>query len=406
MLKRYKQTEYVDYQSVQNNANIDVQLQTSDGMVLSNVFTKSGLNMYIDATFAPNKTGTLTFEYGGHSYSVSNETETGSKVTVRSDPIPVVGSDGSRVIVRMTGGDLRLLAEGSATNIRITDRSIEYALASDDSFSQEISFPIAGKTGEEAWQYTFENLPVEEGVWNDPGTLANVTIYSYYLEELQFNPSNYQVEIKDSEGNLISSSNRIYNSETIRATNSKVAEISIAVRKIDKDSVANANTQTPTLPGATFKLEKYTSETYQQLDSNWPAVTKADTSGTGIINFTDLPVGYYMLTEIDPPTGYIKSTDAPKFRVKEQGGNVSVVLLIDDGEGNLVEANGNNTGMFKVVNETSDAWSFYFGNEPGKPLPTTGGLGVIAFYLLGAAFILGGVVVLTCSRRRKNCPRR
>ena len=148
VLRRYKQTEYADYQGLEHNANILVLLTDSNGQVLSTIQTKSGKNVYIDATFAPNKTGTLTFTYQGQNYTVSNQTTTGAKVTVRSDPIRVTGNNGDTISVRMTAGDLANLAEGTSSNLRITDRQLENDLGEDTNFSRSITLPNDGD-----WQY-------------------------------------------------------------------------------------------------------------------------------------------------------------------------------------------------------------------------------------------------------------
>ena len=394
ILKRYKQTEFIDYQNVERNPDILVQLQDTQGNVLSHVYTKSGLPMYIDATFAPGKTGTLSFQYGTQTYNVSNTTASGTKVTVRSDPIYVTGSSGGTVVVQMTGGSLDLLAEGTEHNLRITDRHPNNDLAL-DSVVQEVTFPIAGKTGAEAWQYTFEHLPVEEGEWNSAGDYANMTIYSYYLEEdPDGTTGGYVPEIKDSAGNVISSTNRIYNSDTITVTNREEPGITVTVRKVAKADVNNASAAT--LPGATFKLVKYTSSSYQQIDSSFEAVTIADNDNTisGVFTFNGLKEGYYQLEETVCPEGYVRTTSNPRFRVTTESGETVARLVNDNG----TDIDSNASEMVVVENAESNH-IVTVGNEPGAALPSTGGSGTRFFTILGSILILGAGVLLWRRRR-------
>jgi LPXTG-motif cell wall-anchored protein len=353
--------------------------------------------MYIDATFAPGKTGTLSFEYGGHSYTVSNQTASENRVPVRSDPITVTGNAGDTVVVQMTGGSLDLLAEGTAYNLRITDRHLNYDLAL-DSVTQEVTFPIAGKTGAEAWQYTFEDLPVEEGVWNSAGDYANMTIYSYYLEEdPDGTTGGYVPEIKDSAGNVISSTNRIYNSDTITVTNLEEPGITVTVRKVAKADVNNASAAT--LPGATFKLVKYTSSSYQQIDSSFEAVTIADNDNTisGVFTFNGLKEGYYQLEETVCPEGYVRTTSNPRFRVTTESGETVARLVNDNG----TDIDSNASEMVVVENAESNH-IVTVGNEPGAELPNAGGIGTTIFYVLGSLLVLGCAVVLISRRRMRG----
>ena len=323
ILKRYKQTEYVDYQEVEDNADILVQLQDTEGNVLSHVFTKSGLPMYIDAVFAPGKTGTLTFGYGGHNYTVSNTTASGTSQRVRSEPITVTGNGGDVVIVRMTGGDLENLAEGTGYNLRITDRHPEDDLALDSNFSREVLFPLEGKTGDEAWRYTFEELAVEEGEWNPAGNYANMTIYSYYLEEDPTGTtSGYIPEIRDSAGNVISESSRIYNSDSVIANN--LETIDVTATKTWHDLPDHAGNTHPTVY---FKLYYRTDNGDVAVDGamlkalqdgvtsvSWNALLKYDSNGNEysylVKEYIADPEGEYEEEGVHytaaAPEGYIK----------------------------------------------------------------------------------------------------
>ena len=224
VLKRYVQNEYVDYTGKQTNPNITVELRDQNNNLLSSVETKSGMSVYIDATFAPNKTGVLTFTKDGTTYSVENTTASNSKVPVRSSAINVTGNEGDKIVVQINERDLSAVQEGSAYNLRITDHLTGTVPLPDSEFSWPIHLPVEGQLGDNAWQITIPDLTVEEGEWNEHGTQANYKIYSYYVEEVSSNPGNYRYSITDSADNVISPVNRVYNGDLITATNTEIGD--------------------------------------------------------------------------------------------------------------------------------------------------------------------------------------
>ena len=395
ILKRYKQTEYIDYQSVKDNPDILVQLQDSQGNVLSHVYTKSGLPMYIDATFAPGKTGTLSFEYGGHSYTVSNQTESENRVPVRSDPITVSGNAGDIVVVRMTGGSMDLLAEGTAYNLRITDRHLNNDLAL-DSEDWEVTFPIEGKTGDEAWHYTFEDLPVEEGVWNSAGNYANMTIYSYYLEE---DPSGttggYVPEIKDSAGNVISGSNRIYNDDSITVTNTIKSKVTLNIVKVD------ATNMTTPLKQAQFTLKELDPEGRGSYltGENAVEILSVETDAEGKTTIPDIPDGYYEISETKLPAGYIR-TDDGKFYIQAIGGDIKI--LTKDAEKVVTEWEERTLSQQDKLEFDASTITATVGNTSGAALPEAGGPGTTWIYLLGSMLLIGCSILLVARRRMEQ----
>ena len=169
-----------------------------------------------------------------------------------------------------------------------------------------MTFPIAGKTGAEAWQYTFEDLPVEEGVWNSAGDYANMTIYSYYLEEdPDGTTGGYVPEIKDSAGNVISGSNRIYNDDSITVTNKIKSKVTLNIVKVD------ATNMTTPLKQAQFMLKELDPEGKGSYltGQNAVEILSVETNGEGETTIPDIPDGYYEISETKLPAGYIQ-TDA------------------------------------------------------------------------------------------------
>lgn len=103
-------------------------------------------------------------------------------------------------------------------------------------------------------------------------------------------------------------------------------------------------------------------------------VTEVTTPTTGRFTIQGLKAGTYYLTETATVTGYNKLT-AP----------VTVVI----GEDGKVTVGGTETQTVEIENKT------------GSLLPSTGGRGTMAFYIVGALLVLGsGVVLITKKRMR------
>ena len=102
--------------------------------------------------------------------------------------------------------------------------------------------------------------------------------------------------------------------------------------------------------------------------------TEVTTPATGRFTIQGLKTGTYYLTETATVTGYNKLT-AP----------VTVVI----GEDGKVTVGGTETQTVEIENKT------------GSLLPSTGGRGTMAFYIVGALLVLGsGVVLITKKRMR------
>lgn len=130
-----------------------------------------------------------------------------------------------------------------------------------------------------------------------------------------------------------------------------------------------------------------------ETDSDWPVQTIADTSKTGVFNFEGIKNGYYMLTEVDCPVGYVKTVDHQKFKVTISGGN-AVITLLDD---NNQEISSGLTDEIRVNNTTMK-----YGNTPGKELPHSGGPGTAAMYILGSMLVACSLIILRTRSKVSN----
>ena len=180
----------------------------------------------------------------------------------------------------------------------------------------------------------------------------------------------------------------------------------IDIRKVDIADLEDA--QPKLLKGAAFTLTRYTDNEFRAVDTSWGT----DGSGTvslqdekkedgtyslnGLFIFTDIPEGYYMLTETQYPEGYISVSENPVFQVKPAGDGSSleiIQLVKDEGSGTYMPGKA---GWIRIENGTTN---IYVGNTPGAALPHTGGPGTRLFTILGSFLILGAGALLWRKRR-------
>ena len=185
-----------------------------------------------------------------------------------------------------------------------------------------------------------------------------------------------------------------YKDALVRITNATGTNVTLV--KVDKDDL---NAESPDcLKGASFTLSKYTNDTFQSKDTTWgdqgSKVLSDEKSGdtytlNGVFEFEDLTPGYYKLEETVHPAGYVGLSEAPTFKVERDNSTSSgfKVTLINNPDNMLRVKDG---GLIIVV-----------GNEPGKPLPNTGGPGVTLVYALGTLMVLAAGGLL--ARRGWRC---
>ena len=151
------------------------------------------------------------------------------------------------------------------------------------------------------------------------------------------------------------------------------------------------------LAGATFqlsrdekgtnviKLVKVNDTTYRlALSTETESVVDTITTGeTGALVINGLADGTYYLTETKAPRGYNLLREP-----------VNVTIGHKDANGKLTETSfvGNQT-------ETDTSGVVKVENNAGAELPSTGGIGTTAFYVLGSAMALGAVILLVTKKR-------
>ena len=151
------------------------------------------------------------------------------------------------------------------------------------------------------------------------------------------------------------------------------------------------------LAGATFqlsrdaagaqviKLVKVNDTTYRlALPTETEGVVDTITTGeTGALVINGLADGTYYLTETKAPRGYNLLREPVKVTIghKTENGKLTETSFV----GNQTETD--TSGVVKVE------------NNAGAELPSTGGIGTTAFYVLGSAMALGAVILLVTKKR-------
>lgn len=151
------------------------------------------------------------------------------------------------------------------------------------------------------------------------------------------------------------------------------------------------------LAGATFqlsrdaagahviKLVKVNDTTYRlALPTETEGVVDTITTGeTGELVINGLADGTYYLTETKAPRGYNLLREPVKVKIDHTTAN-----------GKLTE-----TSFVADQTETDTSGVVKVENNAGAELPSTGGIGTTAFYVLGSAMALGAVILLVTKKR-------
>jgi LPXTG-motif cell wall-anchored protein len=102
------------------------------------------------------------------------------------------------------------------------------------------------------------------------------------------------------------------------------------------------------------------------------------------MTFTGMSNGDYMLSEVEPPAGYIIKTK-------------DIYFSIYNGSVTLTDENGDPTTYTEVVLRDDNS-TIVVKNVSGVPLPNTGGMGANLIYLLGIVLVVFAGAGLICKR--------
>ena len=204
--------------------------------------------------------------------------------------------------------------------------------------------------------------------------------------------------------------------------------VELDVIKVDQDTI-DSETKTY-LKGADFQITKLEETGHGEYKTKpdstttpkelYYQVTKSS-GDNGRLTFDGLNPGYYEITEVKSPDGYILLSDPFYIRIYK-GVITRIKKTVNDPETESVDEGlvtkwpeeTDNSGMirFEAAKKAEDDGSgddsepvenqnasFTVGNQKGSALPNTGGPGTRLFTILGSILILGAGVLL-CRRRR------
>jgi LPXTG-motif cell wall-anchored protein len=175
-----------------------------------------------------------------------------------------------------------------------------------------------------------------------------------------------------------------------KITNKEKA-LTLDILKVEKDK------ETP-LEKAVFNLYKI-DENSVTLDKDPATEQVATTKALGKASFSNLSIGYYIVTETKAPEGYILTgEDSFYIEVTETGIN-----LLTKSEGAPITwakdaTSYGNVKTFTAATADTNAQA-KVENTPGARLPSTGGSGTIVFTTLGSILIAGAGMLLWRRRR-------
>ncbi len=176
---------------------------------------------------------------------------------------------------------------------------------------------------------------------------------------------------------------------------------------VDKYTGDNYTAEAVRLPGAKFTLAPKDGDpmsfvqvnagsatanaVYRVATAGETGTTTITTPENGKVDFQGLKNGEYTLTETEAPAGYNKLASAIGVKVDGQNNgtdttHATVVIKYDNNNGSVYDQTASN-GVIPVQ------------NKPGVVLPGTGGMGTIAFTVIGVLVIALGVA---WTLKRKN----
>ncbi|MDO5445340.1 MAG: SpaA isopeptide-forming pilin-related protein, partial [Eubacteriales bacterium] len=136
--------------------------------------------------------------------------------------------------------------------------------------------------------------------------------------------------------------------------------------------------------------KKYALVSYKDITKIPTSIVKEGWVGSdGIMTFTGLGEGEYVITELVAPDGYNLLT-AP----------ITVVVTFDEGtETTAPSFSAKLKDATTNLDMTDNVISLIVANNSGTELPSTGGIGTTIFYIAGAILAVGAAIVLFAKKR-------
>ena len=185
----------------------------------------------------------------------------------------------------------------------------------------------------------------------------------------------------------------------------KEQSVTLEIEKVDQ------NERNKKLGGAVFQLQQLdeTQAGARDKDHGISMPSAATDETTGRTSFSGLTTGFYKISEMEAPKGYVLASDATFF-IKVLDGEITFIDK-DDSKTPDQWNNASNGNLITYVlavekTDTTEATNACakVGNTPGTALPQTGGIGTTLFTALGGLMTAtaGAILTMKSYRRRKQ----
>lgn len=162
------------------------------------------------------------------------------------------------------------------------------------------------------------------------------------------------------------------------------------LKKVDENNAALAGAEfSLTGPDGNVVSLVADGDSYRPAKAGETGATTVTTPGTGVIKFTGLKEGTYKLTEVNAPAGYNKLAAPVEVKIAatyNEDGTLDT-YTVTYGDNDTAAGTGN------VVTVQ---------NKKGTLLPSTGGMGTVAFTVVGVAVVVAGIVWMALRKRARN----
>jgi len=247
------------------------------------------------------------------------------------------------------------------------------------------------------WVGTVGKLPLLWKIDND--------FYAYYYEVTEVSVNGEQVQYNgEPQDGIATGSTSLFDVTVNKSTNTitnkeKPKQFKLNILKVD-----NTGQGDPVpLPNAKFELQKVKDDEVASSDGE---PREFDTNAQGQITMDGLVYGYYKVTEKNPPAGYVLSEN-PVFYIKVSKADGVQLLVTGAGKPSTwaVSTTGEQGDVVTFVADpdtpnTIVSSTATVKNEPGKPLPNTGGIGAETLTIFGIMLVAIAGAVFVLGRRR------
>ena len=445
-LKRYYHEEYLNLTGYNENDLVKVTLDFGGGkksvlevpknapvFITTDVKSEGTVNLTFNQTAPSGSSESRSLIYDHDNPGAGNYTHTdgtdGPVVFVFSDVITADTNQtwtlqtpsGSAPFKYILGGveGIRPATFGYETNASgiipdVTGEIFDSGFTSSDPLGQEFELN-AGNHWTKGWDRLPQVVEVKtatKGEGGVAGSYLTTIVYSYYFEEVECNPYDYYTVFRDhNSGEYYGDINARVEASglMIDAINKPIPETQLY--KVDIAKLGGTiNPDQDLLSGASFRIKKYKKFAEQQsdveqVDTSWGTNGEKDAShvdpdpnnsgaflDNGKFKVDGLGPGDYEIVEVNYPSGYIQTTNNPRFRItfNTETEKFEIVPWNSSESIDVIDATMTTPNIIVV------------GNTPGAALPNTGGPGTNLIYLLGLLLTSFAGTGILMKRRRRN----